>query len=299
MEIDSKPKKICIVGTAPDSAGLGPYANPDWQVWACSPGTFQMLPKIDVFFELHRWTPGTDNFPLPYVDFLKNFDGQVVMSKPVVDVKNCRILDVDALVEKYSPYFFTSSIAWMLAMAIDQKPEHISLFGVDMSTDGEYAEQRKGCQYFAIIAKSIGIQIGVPPESDLFCPSPLYGVCQTSHSWIKQSAHLQNLKANLASVEATVDSNSRDMHYIRGAIAEQQWQMQNWHGRKDQLKHSNVTVPAVPALSCAAAQEEKPVKGYYDFMRDAKSCAAAQEKVQEKKSKATQSSTSLVNPKIK
>ena len=45
----------------------------------------------------------------------------------------------------------------MLAMAIEQKPEAIGIWGVDMSADEEYSHQRPGCHYFIQRAQELGI----------------------------------------------------------------------------------------------------------------------------------------------
>lgn len=241
-------RKICLVGTAPDSMGIGPYGNPEWEVWACSPGTFQLIPNINVFFELHRWLPGAGNFPMPYVEFLQNFEGQVITSKSVEGLKQNVILPVESLVEKYSGYFFTSSLAWMLAMAIEEEPEHIALFGVDMAAAEEYEAQRLGCQFFALIAKAKGIQIGVPPESDLFCPAPLYGVCQTSHEWIKQTARRNDLLAQLDLAGKNIDAAVKNEQFVKGCLSSLDTSRASWSGKLHSLETNYETVPEVPVF---------------------------------------------------
>ena len=75
--------------------------------------------------------------------------------------------------ERFGPFFFTSSIAYVLAYAIAQKPEAIGLWGVHMASREEYEYQRAGCQYFIQRARECGIAIAVPPASRLLEP-PAY-----------------------------------------------------------------------------------------------------------------------------
>jgi hypothetical protein len=31
---------VILLGTAPSSMRLAPFGNPEWEIWACSPGTY-------------------------------------------------------------------------------------------------------------------------------------------------------------------------------------------------------------------------------------------------------------------
>jgi len=227
-------KNILILGTAPSSLPLAPVGSPDWEVWSCSPGTYHM-PNIDRFFELHRWEPGVPWFSPEYVSFLENFQGQVVMTSQVPTVKNCTLLDHEHLVSKYGPYFFTSSIAWMIAMAIEEGADKIGLFGVDMANATEYKDQRLGCQYFCSLAKSMGIEVGVPPESDLLRPAPLYGVCEQSHGWIKQTQRNKELVQRAEEAKATIAEKQEELTFLNGCLDDQDWTIQSWFGNMDTL----------------------------------------------------------------
>lgn len=226
-------KQIAILGTAPTLA-LAPVNSDDWEIWACSPGTIGTR-RIDKFFELHRWQPGIEWFPEAYVNFLKNFKGEVMMSAPTPDVKNCTVLPVHDLVTKYGPYFFTSSIAWMVAMAIEAGAEKIGLWGVDMAATTEYKEQRMGCQYMCMIAKSLGIEVGVPPESDLLRPAPLYGVCEQSHGWISQTQRNQQLVMRAEECKAQLQKSQDELNFLNGSLDDQDWVIQSFFGGMETL----------------------------------------------------------------
>ena len=238
-------RKICLVGTAPHSHPLTPTGDESWEIWACSPGCMN-LARSDVWFELHRWEPGQQWFPESYVEFLNKYEGTVVMSDPQPEaVPGSVKIPWEDLVERYGPYFFTSSIAWMLAMAIDLKPEKIALFGVDMATSTEYENQRLGCQYFAQLAKSRGIEVGVPPESDLLRPAPLYGVCETSHVWIKQTARARDLGSRKRECLKIIEERTMEMHYLTGALDEQDWNLHSWQGAEDTISTKYIEPPTI------------------------------------------------------
>lgn len=239
--------KIVLLGTAPGSMNLAPFQG-DWDIWGCSPGTYVHGHHMNKFFELHRWEPGQEWFSEGYIDFLSKFEGEVIMTSQVDKVKNCKVLDHKFLVQKYGPYFFTSSLAWMLAMAIEAKPEKIALYGVDMAATTEYHDQRMGCQYFAMLAKSMGIEVGVPPESDLLRPAPLYGVCENSHVWIKQTVRARELAGRLRKAEQEKLDRSNEVHFLKGAMDDQDWNLHSWFGASDSLGQEFTEPPDVPVL---------------------------------------------------
>lgn len=219
---------IAIVGSAPSSSFMVPADGP-WQVWACSPGTLFLKDKIDVFFELHRYEPGQPWFSEGYCTFLKNHKNLWV-SKKVDGMPHGKVYPYKKLEEKYGSYFFTSSVAVMLAMAIEKKPEKISLWGVDMAATTEYFDQKLGCQYFALIAKAQGIEIGVPPESDLFRPLPPYGLAQHQHSFIKHQIRQTEMEIRLADIKTQMDKLHQEEMFLEGALDDLDYNIKTWVG---------------------------------------------------------------------
>lgn len=252
--------KIALIGSAPSSVRIAPYGSPDWKIWGCSPGVFGVAPRSDVWFELHRWEPGQPWFSKEYVEFLKNYQGTVWMSEHVPEVKNCRVLPVDYLVEKYGPYFFTSSLSWMFALAMEENPQSIGLWGVDMAASEEYGYQRAGCQYFAMLARSKGIEVGVPPESDLLRPAPLYGVCETSHMHIKMLARKRELESRLAGVNHDVLQKQHEASFLQGALDDLNWTSNTWTGNVDTSGRRFVEPPMVPSLTDMVDVSEPPLR---------------------------------------
>ena len=222
-------KNIAIVGSAPSSVNLVPAAGP-WEVWACSPATIHLDKSIDVFFELHRYEPGQPWFSEGYCKWLREFHGKLWVSKKLAPLPNGKEIPHKKLIEKYGPYFFTSSIAWMMAMAIEKKPEKISLWGVDMAATTEYFDQKLGCQYFALLAKSQGIEIGVPPESDLFRPLPPYGLCEHQHAWIKHKVRKIEIEERYATAKRDIDTLTKEKYFLEGVLDDLDYNIKTWVG---------------------------------------------------------------------
>jgi hypothetical protein len=220
--------KIALIGSAPSSIRLAPYQDKDWMIWGCSPGVYGVAPRAEAWFELHRWEPGQPWFSPEYCLFLKSFKGPVWTSHKIADIPNSQVLPWKELVKKYGPYFFTSSLAWMMALAIEQKPQTIGLWGVDMSATEEYGFQRAGCQYLIMLARSMGIEVIVPPESDLMMPPPLYGICEVEPMHIKLTARYRELNQRHANAMNELQTKTQETYFLKGAMDDLIYQMNTW-----------------------------------------------------------------------
>lgn len=234
--------KIALVGSAPASVRLAPYHDPSWRIWGCSPGVYGIAPRTDAWFELHRFEPGQPWFSPEYCQWLAKHP-LVYMAEQRPEVPNSRVLPVEELTAKYSSYFFTSSLAWMMAMAIEAGATKIGLWGVDMAASEEYGDQRSGLHYFALIAAARGIEVGIPPESDLFTPRPLYGVSEIDHAQIKVLARKRELQQREADATARAEAAKLESWFLKGAIENQEYNAKTWMHTDQHL-----TVPVLPEL---------------------------------------------------
>ncbi len=164
--------KIAIVGTHPDSRRDAPYKDAAWQIWGCSPGNMNKLPRHDVWFELHR----------PYLFQVRPEYGAWCLAQPRIymiearaDAPGSVTYPKEEMVAEFGPYFFTSSISWMFALAITLKPEAIGIYGVNCGQPDEYAHQRPAHQHFTQIARDRGIEVVCSRWSQILKPSPMYG----------------------------------------------------------------------------------------------------------------------------
>lgn len=242
--------KIALIGSAPSSIRLAPYGDPTWRIWGCSPGVYSIAARTDAWFELHRWEPGVIGrpdtqkpwFSPEYVAWMAKHP-LVYMHSPVPEIPGSRALPVQALIERYGSYFFTSSIAWMFALALEEiraerqaaaaagqpQPEAaIGMYGIDMAANEEYGDQRTGCQFFATLANQMGVTLVVPPESDLLMPKPLYGIGESNHIAIKMTERRRELTARIAQAEATMQAARDQMFFLKGALDDMDYMWNTW-----------------------------------------------------------------------
>jgi len=230
--------KIALIGSAPSSIRLAPFADESWAIWGCSPGAYGLCSRSDVWWEIHRWEPPAVGKPFDaanvpwfspeYAEFLRLYPGPVITSQPIASVPNSVALPFQELIEKYGPYHFTSSVAWMLATAIEMKPKAIGLWGIDMAASSEYAFQRPGCQHFIGLAMQRGIEVILPPESDLMRPTTLYGVSEYNPMMIKLKARKAELEGRRNAAQNQMAAAQQEVTFLNGALDQNEYILSTW-----------------------------------------------------------------------
>lgn len=269
--------KIALMGSAPSSVRLGPFKDSryeqwlqgkiesvakahghvpgDWDIWGCSPGCWAVIPRATRWFEVHRWEPGQPWFSHEYCAFLMSFNGPVYTGSPIPEIKNHVVYPIHRMVDKFSPYFFTSSLALMLALAIDtieqvrqaragqaslpsgidaselaktDDDDMIGMWGVDMAAAEEWGYQRPGCQFFILEALRRGIGFYLPPESDLLRPMPIYGISEWDHNYIKMTARARELNTHLTNYQTQLQEAQQQVIRLQAAQAELGGHVNTW-----------------------------------------------------------------------
>jgi len=139
---------------------------------------------IDRWFELH---PNIERLRDGWLSWA--IDNQVVCELQEVhpELENSSAYSIEHITERFGRYF-TSTASYMLASAIDAGATHISLYGLNMSTDGEYMQQRPCCEYLIGLARGMGIEVFVNDGSPLTRCKWIYGYERPPGGW---SAPLQ------------------------------------------------------------------------------------------------------------
>lgn len=217
---------IAILGGAPSSCNLAPFGDPNWEIWACSPGNWAS-PRVDAWFEMHSLARKNVRGNEPYINVLRTHP-RVYLSAPDKLIPNAIVYPKDDILPhfggQYVESFMQSSVSYMLAMAITLKPKVIGLWGVDMAAESEYDYQRPGCHFFFNEALKRGIDITAPPQSDIMNPLPLYGYKEHSPMYWRQKARKQELMERVREADhkmreaeltkATLNGALSDINYI-------------------------------------------------------------------------------------
>ena len=224
--VEPAPRRIALIGSAPSSVALAPYGDPSWTIWGCSPGAVPHVKRVDAWFEMHP-LPQPDIMP-DYIAWMANLDRPLYMCEAVTGLPKSITYPREEMTAKYGPYFFTSTLSWMLALALEQNPQEIGLWGVDMAATEEYGYQRPGCHYFVMIAKERGIKITVPPESDLLKPPAPYGYVMGSPMYKKLMARKAELEGRLQRAAESYEQHRNEWNFLKGALDDLNYTLNTW-----------------------------------------------------------------------
>lgn len=201
------------------------------------------LPRTDAFFEIHG--PDTTlleaeyNTPYPgqtlsYIAWCKNHP-RIYMQEARPEFPGAVKYPMAEMSKRFGDYFWTSSLAYMQALAqveIEKKgdPENvIGLWGVDMSAHDEYGHQRPGCHYFIQEALRAGIQVYVPPESDIMEPPPPYGYRESSRMWWKMNTRWKELAGKHQAITRQMVELKKQQTVLEGALDDAQYVCNTFH----------------------------------------------------------------------
>lgn len=233
----TKPLHVAIIGTAPASRMLAPFDDPTWEIWACSAGNVNMLPRVNIWFEIHSvrvmMAPEYRAMTAPFYAWLKqkSEDGSfnVVMQEVNSYVPKAIPYPRDRMIEKFGRNWFTSSVAYMMAQAIASGAKKIALFGVDMAADQEhYSAQRAGCTRFIEIAEERGIEVYVPPESCLKAAVPMYGYSEATPFGRRIDTTMQLVQQQLNNINAQQQSLRDQANFFAGAQEQLRYFQRTW-----------------------------------------------------------------------
>ena len=273
-------KKIALIGSAPSSVQLAPYDDPSYTIWSCSPGARPFLRRINAHFEIHLFEPHEPWFHTDYVNWmaalpcplymleqLPQFPSSVAYPKrDVLNYTYGHLIDPDGVSRpaKFNPNDFGSTLSWMMALAIMQRPDEISLYGVDMAAGEEYGPQKDGCLAMIHVARSVGIKVTVPPQSDLLRPVPLYGFREQDPMFIKLGKRIEELSAQHNNWEATYQDADRKRWYFKGALDDVLHVRQTWVSDPQAIERMYANPEPRPV-----AVEEPPVPEMKEFPPEA------------------------------
>lgn len=287
-------RKIAIMGSAPSSVLLAPFDDPSYEIWGCSPGLYPVARRMNVWFEIHKWEPTKPWFSPEYRQYMAKLNGPVftievqpeipnsrpfpigqvldyVYAKHLVPVFDGMAFEVDQrsivhidgepyvwVSKRFDRSDFSSTIAWMIALAIMEGAKEIGLWGVDMSATEEWFFQRSGCQSLIDIAKSLGIKVTVPPESDIMRPPPLYGFCEIDPAHAKYVVRRDELIGRRNAAIVRGQTAQREVDHLNGAIEDLEYHRFTWIGNPFHLSQNFHTAaepiifspaPAVPPVA--------------------------------------------------
>lgn len=111
-----------------------------------------------------------------YVDKLNALGIPIyVLSHEECPFTNSVIIDLPSLRVKYRD-FFSTTLSYELALALEEGFTEIELLGVDMTLSSEYRDQRPSVTYFIGLAEGRGVTVTLPDNSPIVHNDYAYGL---------------------------------------------------------------------------------------------------------------------------
>lgn len=226
LENIKKNKNVILTGTAP-TLNITPWDKEDTDFWGCAPVITHKPAegkRFDVLFEMHKseyWQQA---------DVIKRLNGYtekhnniMVMQDSYYQYKNSFKYPLKEIQEmanhpKLSKYF-TSSIAFMIALAIYLGYERIDLYGCHMSSEEEeYSGQRSCCEAWLNYGLGKGIDYWLPDESDIMKSAYIYGYEQEKDTLLTTINVKQGFQNAVNEIEKKYEAIKEDLWQHRGAV---------------------------------------------------------------------------------
>ena len=184
--IKKRRNTLAVVGSHPDTRDLFDFTREDCDIWVFNEaldygGGSGFAPKADAVIQIHKpviWRSAVNRNDPNHYKWLKSGNTpQIIMMDQYKDVPQSVKYPLDDILAELfgnsNIRYFTSSVAYAIALGVFMEYETIEVYGVEMETNTEYMHQRPGVALMVGVA--IGRGIHVKFMSERFFNSPLYG----------------------------------------------------------------------------------------------------------------------------
>jgi hypothetical protein len=230
-------RKIAILGfgrTAKDC----PWQDDTWELWAMNGFWRAAEPDHGIKVPEERYTLWFDLHTMDYTRAygkVANIEGlqeawlqkdhpfKVFMLEEEPGLPSVVRFPIEGLIEKLGRDYFTSTVAYALAYALAQDDvAEIGLWGIDLTHNTEYAEQRPCAEYWIGRAEQMGIRVTIHEDSALlkqrgrYGYDDLYPLAKELRGFIH--SHLEKASSEMGKNRAEMERLRDQMHTDDGAI---------------------------------------------------------------------------------
>ena len=224
------PSTVNIIGFAP-SWRDAPFEQPDAHLWGMN-ALHKLAPdkEWNAWFQLHDIDKHHADDKEEHMGWLAAQHFPVFMWEEHIELyplPNAVPYPREMIIAKYGRYF-TNTVSWMIALAIETNFQKIGVYGVDMAQDSEYAQQRPSCEYFLGWAAGAGIEIDIPDSSDLLKSPWLYGYEDGGLMTNKYKARLKDLTERRGMLERQRNEAHEALLQVNGALEDTGYWLRAW-----------------------------------------------------------------------
>ena len=262
-------KSVCIVGLGPTSRDRVFKEPPGTEMWCLNNGHVCFQPeeikRFTAWFQIHpRPDFEANNNPIyGNLKFLQTCGIPLYMEQVWADMPSSVKYPREEIVKSLGYDYFTSTMAYMLALAIYQGYEEIRIYGIDMAAETEYFHERPCFEFWLGIAHSRGISL-VMPEDCPILKGKDYG--RTVHvSCVKINQMLRNYEEMKNLAMANFNEVTGRVHMMEELVAKDpdntmlsELLAQKRHDMVQKSAELNLYTGAVKALTDAMIEGMRP-----------------------------------------
>ena len=172
-ELRKNHKSVAMVGFSSKHRHLSPFGDENIEIWGLNRLHQQKwFTRWDRLIQLHPVQYLQDCVGMSAGDrghyewLCKKHDKPIYCQEVYKEFPSAVEYPIKKMRKKYGD-FYTSTLAYMMALAIDEGFDHIELYGYDMEADTEYKHQRDSAEYFIGYAEGLGIGVYIPQNCAL------------------------------------------------------------------------------------------------------------------------------------
>lgn len=188
-------KRVAIVGTAPSWIKT-PWDDPTLEIWSLNDAYCNGLRRIDRWFDLHpidkmffrkreqkimradEVPPGSYVRPEGHIDWLREMAKTIPVylkdEPPAGWPVNAKRFPIEQMDAEFGTYW-ASGPSYMVALAMVEGYDEIHVYGIHLSTQQEYIEQRSNFEHLLGIARGRGIKVVMAEDSPVMKHGWRYG----------------------------------------------------------------------------------------------------------------------------
>jgi hypothetical protein len=173
VEVSPPRSEVAICGFASSTRHLIPIDDNRVEIWGLNQ-LYRHIDRADRWFDIHRnWeednVEGTD-----HPKWLKECGIPIYMVKRDHEIPTSIRFPIERMIASASDYF-TSTVAYMLALAISEGFSKIHLYGIDLVVGTEYEVQKSCVEFWLGMAHGKGIDLNIPQSCALLTQTHRYG----------------------------------------------------------------------------------------------------------------------------
>ena len=250
--------RVAIVGYANTSRHLAPFDDPRYEIWGLNQ-LYRFIPRADRWFEIHTEyneavVEGTD-----YEAWVRTCPVPLYMTHGFEHIPNAVRFPIEEAMARFGDYF-TSTIAYMFALAIMEGFEEIAVYGIDLVVHGEYLFEKPCAEYYLGYAMARGVTVRIPEASALLKQTHRYGYQKAPDPGLVNRA---GLESRLAYLRQEADKTTAALFRHYGGLDEVERilkegpepSLDKWHERRDSFRRGVLDLKK-DLINVAAREQE-------------------------------------------